>query len=76
MNNRRIISYVIAVVVCFILFRYVTVENYKPLRGVYGTSDTIDTNPEGRVSQFFDMCSPEDFESCEMNNPYEGLPLP
>jgi len=73
--NRRLIAYTVALVICFILFRYVAVEKYKPLRGDYGY-DRVDTNPKRRVSSFFDGCSPENVGSCKLNNPYEGLPLP
>lgn len=74
--NRRMVAYVIAVVICVIIFRYITVESYKPLRGDYLSPNIVDTNPERRVSQFFDQCSPENFSECKLNNPYEGLPLP
>jgi hypothetical protein len=36
----------------------------------------IDTNPNRRVAEFFDNCSPENMGDCKRNNPYEGLPLP
>jgi hypothetical protein len=37
----------------------------------------VDTNPMRRRSQFFDTCSPENWEDCVINNdPYAGLPLP
>ena len=37
----------------------------------------VDTNPMRRRGQFFDTCSPENFEDCPRNNdPFAGLPLP
>lgn len=73
--RRRLIAYAVALIICFILFRYVTVEKYKPIRGDYGYNK-VDTNPERRVSSFFDTCSPESVTTCKLNNPYDGLPLP
>jgi hypothetical protein len=73
--NKRAIAYALALVICYFIFRYITTEGYKPLRGDY-VNDKIDTNPKRRVSQFFDKCSPENMSECSLNNPYEGLPLP
>ena len=43
----------------------------------YIMDNRVDTNPMRRRSQFFDMCSPENWEDCVINNdPYAGLPLP
>lgn len=73
--RRRLIAYAVALLICFILLKYATIESYKPIRSDYGYN-VIDTNPMRRVSDAFDNCSPDDMESCKFSNPYEGLPLP
>jgi hypothetical protein len=50
-------------------------EKYRPVGADYRYG-MVDTNPERRMGQFFDTCSPENMADCSRNNPYEGLPLP
>jgi len=55
--------------------RFVFSEKYRPPNADYKYS-FVDTNPAGRVSAFFDKCSPENMEDCKRNDPYKNLPKP
>ena len=65
---------IIAVIAVILFFLFKVTETDTPSQAPY-RYDFIDTNPNRRVSGFFDGCSPENMEDCTRNNPYEGLPL-
>ena len=58
-----------------IVIVWLRIEKYHPQGSEYRYG-FVDTNPERRISGFFDNCSPENMEDCSRNNPYEGLPKP
>jgi|TARA_R110000851_G_scaffold58678_1_gene136143 hypothetical protein len=65
MNNRILLAFAVIVVAMWMVFRYQ--EKYQSGRADYRYG-FVDTNPARRVSDAFD--------SPNIDNPYEGLPLP
>ena len=78
MNNTQKGSWVavaVILVIVAIIISFQMSEKYRPVGADYRYG-FVDTNPDRRVGQFFDTCSPENMADCQRNNPYEGLPLP
>lgn len=78
MNNTQKGSWVavaVILVIVAIIIGFQMSEKYRPVGADYRYG-FVDTNPDRRVGQFFDTCSPENMADCQRNNPYEGLPLP
>jgi hypothetical protein len=65
MINKTLLGFAVAFVVAWMVFRYQ--EKYQSGRTDYRYG-FVDTNPARRVSDAFD--------SPNIDNPYEGLPLP
>jgi uncharacterized membrane protein YjgN (DUF898 family) len=64
MNNRYLLALAVLIVVAWMVYR---AERYQSGRNEYRYG-FVDTNPARRVSDAFD--------SPNISNPYEGLPLP
>ncbi|QIG59545.1 hypothetical protein [Dishui Lake phycodnavirus 2] len=63
--------------VAFVLFLILVATALMWRCEKYMMDSRVDTNPMRRRSQFFDTCSPENWEDCELSNdPFAGLPLP
>ena len=77
--SQLLIFITVAIFVYFMFINRRTSEAYTPLQKAFSFG-FVDTNPQRRVSSYFDQCSPENFSDCqkraESQSQFEGYPLP